>query len=371
MLNLDFEKLRKEYILELAEKFELIEKSALELDKSDQKKRELLLREISALTHSIKGGAGSYEMDAISQLCHQFEDYLINIQIDDNNLSNQTLSFVDNLKKLSNDYYNGKQPLALPAQPMLVDKSIFKSKKALVVEDSKTIMMTYKETLNQSGYCLSIASSGTEALVRLENEKFDLVISGATTKNISGRALLAACRYSEGPNKHTPFVIATSQDFYELPKEFSTAYVLTKDASLKSNLLQLLQKLESKKILNKIIYVDDDEALHKLVKVYLQKQSNLDVVYSRSGKEAIQALNSSEFDLILLDVEMPDENGIEVFKKIKKDSKFKNIPLFFMTGRNSEADINELLGLGAQAVISKPFSAPKLYQQILDKYQNI
>ena len=72
-------------------------------------------------------------------------------------------------------------------------------------------------------------------------------------------------------------------------------------------------------------------------------------------------------DLILLDVEMPEMNGFEVIKKLKEDSRYRDIPVIFLTSRSDEDSRKEGLNLGAVDFITKPFDIDRVLE-ILRKY---
>ena len=106
----------------------------------------------------------------------------------------------------------------------------------------------------------------------------------------------------------------------------------------------------------KILVVDDESRMRKLVKDFLVKK-NFEVVEAANGEEALDLFYSDKnISLIILDVMMPKMDGWEVCREIRKNSK---VPIIMLTARGDERD--ELLGfeLGVDEYISKPFS-PKI-----------
>ena len=104
-----------------------------------------------------------------------------------------------------------------------------------------------------------------------------------------------------------------------------------------------------------ILVVDDMTTtlllLHDLLK------DTYEVKIAKSGTKALEILNApNDIDLILLDIEMPDINGYDVCKRIKNNEQTKNIPVIFVTARNSEEDEEYGLNLGAIDYITKPFN---------------
>jgi putative two-component system response regulator len=77
--------------------------------------------------------------------------------------------------------------------------------------------------------------------------------------------------------------------------------------------------------------------------------------YAKDGKMALKLTSEQEFDLILLDIMMPDINGFEVCKKLKSDDKTKNIPIIFLSGKDSTKDIEQAYEVGGIDYVVKPF----------------
>lgn len=117
--------------------------------------------------------------------------------------------------------------------------------------------------------------------------------------------------------------------------------------------------LEDKSVAKKrILVVDDDSSVLKLMKGYLGNRYQ--VATALSGKVAMKYLEKKEVDLILLDYEMPEENGEEVFKKIRATDKVRNIPVVFLTGVTDRERIQGVLALKPQGYLLKPIDTERL-----------
>lgn len=113
-----------------------------------------------------------------------------------------------------------------------------------------------------------------------------------------------------------------------------------------------------------ILVVDDDSSVLKLVKGYLGNQYN--VATAISGKVAMKFLEKKETDLILLDYEMPEENGAQVLKKIRSNGKTKNLPVVFLTGVTDRERIQNVLELNPQGYLLKPLDVERLSATLKD-----
>ena len=127
--------------------------------------------------------------------------------------------------------------------------------------------------------------------------------------------------------------------------------------------LQLAEEEEKKEERRKhILVVDDDARILRLLKDYLSKRYELATAIS--GKVAMKFLETKDTDLILLDYEMPEEKGSEVFEKIRKNPKTADLPVVFLTGVTDRKKIMEVLALKPQGYLVKPIDMEKLSSTI-------
>ena len=112
----------------------------------------------------------------------------------------------------------------------------------------------------------------------------------------------------------------------------------------------------------KIILVDDNMANLTMGRNMLK--TFYEVYPAPSVAKLFEILENVLPDLVLLDIEMPEMNGYEAIKKMKSDSRFRDIPVIFVTAKSDESSELEGFNLGAVDYISKPFSGPLLIKRI-------
>ncbi|WP_200416439.1 response regulator transcription factor [Virgibacillus salexigens] len=119
----------------------------------------------------------------------------------------------------------------------------------------------------------------------------------------------------------------------------------------------------------KILVVDDEWNMRNLIKIYLSKE-NFQVEEAVDGKEAIQMAQQTSYELMVLDIMMPDIDGWEVCKTVRKTSL---IPILMLTARNDVKDRVQGLNLGADDYLIKPFAAEELVARVnaLLRRQNV
>jgi len=109
----------------------------------------------------------------------------------------------------------------------------------------------------------------------------------------------------------------------------------------------------------RILVVDDDENILSLERTILE-QKGFAVTTAGGGEEALRLLKQESFDLVLLDVMMPDKDGFEVCRQIKQDARTRSLPVIFLTAKGGGDALAEGFEAGAVMYINKPFTANKL-----------
>ena len=115
----------------------------------------------------------------------------------------------------------------------------------------------------------------------------------------------------------------------------------------------------------RILVVDDDEMVLMALGELLKPEGYYVETVS-SGTEALQTLNQNGYDLLMLDVIMPEMDGFELCKKIRDLDQYKDTPIVFLTAKSREEDRVRGLEVGANLFLSKPISPDKLLQIVSD-----
>lgn len=110
----------------------------------------------------------------------------------------------------------------------------------------------------------------------------------------------------------------------------------------------------------KILMIEDDKAIRTGLKYYLE-QENFEVIEIDNGKDSLKILTDEDISICLLDVNLPDINGFDLFKKLKE---IKDIPIIFLTANDLETSIVMGLDMGADDYVTKPFRARELISRI-------
>ena len=114
------------------------------------------------------------------------------------------------------------------------------------------------------------------------------------------------------------------------------------------------------KIKDKVLIVEDEKSISNFISMILQA-NGFDTIVVRTGEEALTMISSHCPDLILLDLGLPDMEGMEVLKSVRK---WSNLPVVVVSARNHEHDKVEALDYGADDYLVKPFGTSELLARI-------
>jgi two-component system response regulator ResD len=109
-----------------------------------------------------------------------------------------------------------------------------------------------------------------------------------------------------------------------------------------------------------ILVVDDEWNMRNLLRIYLTK-NGFDVIEAKNGSEALGMTDKDSFDLIILDLMMPDMDGWEVCAKIRQNNK---VPILMLTARTETKDKVQGLNMGADDYLTKPFEPEELIARV-------
>ena len=114
----------------------------------------------------------------------------------------------------------------------------------------------------------------------------------------------------------------------------------------------------------RILFIDDELHIRQIVKACLETLAGWEVVLSASGQEGLEKAISDKPDAILLDVMMPEMDGLVLLRKLQTNSITQSIPVVFLTARLSLTEAQRFEQLGVKGAIAKPFNSLTLVSQI-------
>jgi len=116
--------------------------------------------------------------------------------------------------------------------------------------------------------------------------------------------------------------------------------------------------------MSSILVVDDSKVMRDMVVACLRAISGTTFVHASTGLEAIERLSLAPFDLMVLDLNMPDVGGIEVLEFVRGQDRLRALPVLIVTTRGDEESRERVLRAGATAFLAKPFTPDAIIAQV-------
>ncbi len=265
--------------------------------------------------------------------------------------------------------------------------------KILVVDDNETALTILKETLDAMSFITDTASSGEEALVRIEErssagDPYELIILDWKMPGLDGIETARRIQVADSAGPRLLMVTAFAlDDVSHRIEEAGISALLSKPVS-PSRLFDAMMKAfrggddsgRKQKRINvglepgilktiqgaAILLVEDSEVNQLVALEYLHK-AYMDVTVASNGKEAVDLVKEGRFDLVFMDIQMPVMDGITAAREIRalKDPVKKHIPIVAMTAHALTGDREKSLAAGMNHHITKPIQPAELYAALV------
>jgi two-component system chemotaxis response regulator CheY len=113
-----------------------------------------------------------------------------------------------------------------------------------------------------------------------------------------------------------------------------------------------------------ILVVDDSKVMRDMIVACLRPRADFAFAHASSGLEAIERLSLKRFDLVVLDLNMPDIGGIEVIEFVRGQDALRNLPIIIVTTRGDDASRAKALQAGASRFMTKPFTPEAILREV-------
>ena len=225
----------------------------------------------------------------------------------------------------------------------------------LIIEDSKIINNVIKRELVKFDFKVSQAFTLAQAEELLSVEKFHLIILDLHLPDGEGSELIANIQSLT----KTKVVVLTSfqdDDLREELFQYGILDYIIKDKNLLYSISEIIKIINfiSSEVKERILIIDDSKFICKQVKVILEPRNYM-LKSAYTAREALEILKEESFELIILDMELPDMHGSKVLELIRKDSRFLQIPILVLSGTLTPDIIRNVLKNGANDFLKKPF----------------
>ena len=249
----------------------------------------------------------------------------------------------------------------------------------LVVDDDKSVLILFERLLSKQGVNVKTFDNGNDVIEYLNGDhKIALMILDLLMPDVDGFEVLEKMKENKAL-KNIPVVIytgkkLTAKDRNRLSHRYEL--ILQKTHETPDTLLQQLNSLVSKrievaikktpKLKHKILLAEDDPSGQKLMK-HLLNRMGYDVDLAGTGKQVLKFLEENTYDLVLMDMEMPEMDGFTATKEIRKKAVYKDLTIIALTAHAMKEHRDKTLRAGCTDYLSKPVNRTKL-EKLLAKY---
>jgi CheY-like chemotaxis protein len=262
------------------------------------------------------------------------------------------------------------------------------AKNLLLVEDNETQRKAIIELIGNGDIYITSASTGQDAFNQLSSGNFDCVILDLGLPDMSGMELLEKIRNDESIMR-VPIIVYTGRDLTKEEKmtldeyaekviikgakspekllDETTLFLHRIEADLPEHQRQMLQMIHDKESIlkDKNVLLADDDMRNVFAITNTLEEKGMNVLVAKNGIEALECLDSRpDVDLVLMDIMMPEMDGYEAIREIRKKDNLQKLPIIALTAKAMKGDRSKCIEAGANDYLAKPVDTEKLFSML-------
>jgi adenylate cyclase len=225
----------------------------------------------------------------------------------------------------------------------------------LVIDDDATARELLTDQLRAEGFSVVTASGGLEGLKLAKEVHPSVITLDVIMPDLDGWSVLAALR-QDSELSEIPVIMVTILDQQRRGVALGAAGYLTKPID-REQLRRLVERFRAQAQPTRVLLVEDDSFQRERMHAWLESQRWV-VQEAANGREALDRLQQSKPDLILLDLMMPEMDGFQVVATLQKEAGWRDIPVIVITALDLDAKDRDRLNSGVQSVLVKETFQP-------------
>ncbi len=258
----------------------------------------------------------------------------------------------------------------------------------LVVEDDPVHQKQIESLMQGKNVDIQLARTGQEAIEHITASEFQCIILDLMLPDMNGFDVLRKLTESDNPKELPPVIVYTAKDLSKeemnhllryarkvVPKTHKGAQRLVDEVSLFLHSMECRLPLKKRKQIEmvhddrsvfkdkRVLLVDDDMRNIFAMSGLLQR-SGMKVTMAENGVEALKKINEDRFDLVLMDIMMPQMDGYEATRKIREKSEFKKLPIIALTAKAMPEDREKCIKAGVSDYLAKPVDKTQLFSML-------
>lgn len=309
--------------------------------------------------HKLAGSLASFGYPNGSKLARSIEHLLIKSDL---SLSRDCILFSELVSAL------GKEILKEPDASLIIAEASFpKSFQVLIIDDDITLTGMLKAEASMRGFQLQIALNPITARSYLASTIPDVVLLDLSFPGTEEDGL-SLLREIKAQHPDLPIIVFTGRGSLSdrlMVSRLGVQQFLQKPATIEQIFGAFARVLAKSPISEaKILIIDDDPSILEFLTALLTPWG-LEVTTLRESQEFWEVLTTSRPDLILVDLEIPEVNGLELCQIVRQDAEWGDLPILVITSHTDSKSLQEAFAVGADDFITKPVLGPELVTRIL------
>jgi PAS domain S-box-containing protein len=273
-------------------------------------------------------------------------------------------SFTIDLPRLAAELVEAEKPVPVPPAPVAIQRKGSNRLLALLVDDdaaARELMLRY---LQKEGFDAVTAGDGREALRLARELRPSFITLDVMMPGMDGWAVLSALK-ADPDLSGIPVIMVSIVDDHKMGYALGATEYLTKPVERKQ-LLTLVGKYGRHSSERNVLVVEDDEASRSLLKRILE-EDGWHVVQAENGEIALRSVAEQIPDLILLDIFMPQMDGFDFAFAVRKNEKWRHIPIVVITAMDLSSEDRARLNGKVNAILTKgAYTREELLEEIRD-----
>ncbi|MBI4124352.1 MAG: response regulator [Deltaproteobacteria bacterium] len=238
-----------------------------------------------------------------------------------------------------------------------------KDVKILIVDDQPSMLETFTDILTDKGFLVDVAEDGFQAIDKVKQAKYDIIFMDIRMPGING---VQTFREIKKVDEGAAVIMMTAYAVEDLVREaiIEGAYTVIYKPFDIERIVSTIERVLKKML---VLVVDDRLEDRETFKDLLEGRG-FKVATAKTGHEAIDLVRQGNFDIIFLDIKLPDLDGVKTFEEVHKIR--PEVPVIMVTGYTVEESIQQAVEKGAYTCLFKPIDVERLIR-VMDEVWEI